>query len=148
MLRRLGVACLLLALLVPLPIAAGVLTESRVTQQDVVADYESSVGSETRFWGRVVHSDPVTVELTATPSLRVRLEGIESAPPVGTRLVFYGTVEDGHVVSVSEYVIHHPTKRRVALVTSALAYPLVLFLWFRYWSVDRDDVAFVVRESR
>lgn len=145
--RRAICGVVLLLLLVFLAVAAGVNDGKCPSQQCVVDDYETHVGSEVRFWGTVTQSDPLTVRTHTEPSVQLRLRGVRTSVPEGARFVFYGTVEPNHVIDVSDFVVHGSTNRRVAIAVSTLAYPLAGLLWFREWKFDWRRLTFERREE-
>lgn len=122
--------------------------------EDIAAEYESYVGSETLLWGAVQSVDrdtgtaTIRLETPAGP-LELSVTDFDADVEPGGVVQVYGTLQPGHTIEATNVVVVNPAGASATLkyAVSAVGAVLVLVLFLRRWRPDTGQWAFVPRED-
>lgn len=119
---------------------------------DIAADYDRFVGSETLLWGTVQRVDQssrtAAIRLTTDDGpIELTVTGFDAAVEPGGVVQVYGTLRSGGTVDAANIVVVNPagSSAIVKYAVSAVGALLVLVAFFRRWRPDTGQWAFVPR---
>jgi hypothetical protein len=151
--RRAFVCVVLLALLTVTCVHFDSSGDRRYPKPDLmVTDYEEQVGKTTLIFGRVVDIEGddlrVRVRTDAGPIvLTVPDTDVQMEP--GGHVGVYGRISPQQTLVAKNVVVVNrtPDSERYKYLVSAIGAVLIVGLFFRRWTIDREQLAFTPREG-